>query len=107
MTIFQQQLLLGVALAVFSRLAVGDDVEDAERVCTVINSMGSTITCAVNASERAVDLTGTESVDDPAEFCTTFSAMVAMATTTMSASWNMRLFMPESSETPAAVCRLN
>lgn len=107
MNTFRQRLLVAAALAVLSQLAVGDDVEDAERVCAVINSTGSPIVCMVNAQEHAVDITGTESVDDAAEFCTTFSAMVAMVTTTMSASWNMRVFTPESSETPAAVCSLN
>jgi hypothetical protein len=102
----KQRLVAAAALAVFSQLAVGDDVEDAQRVCTIINSMGSSVTCVVNAAEHAVDLTSTESVDDAAEICTTFSTMAAMVTTTMSASWNIRMFTPESSETPAAVCSL-
>lgn len=109
MNIFKQGLFPAIvlALAVFSQLAVGDDAVDAQRVCVVINSMGSTIECAVNAPEHAVDLTGTESVDDAEELCSTFSTMAAMVTTTMSADWNMRVFTPESGETPAAVCSLN
>jgi hypothetical protein len=107
MNTFKSGLFAALTLAVLSQLAVGDDAVDAQRVCGVISSMGSTIACVVNETERAVDLAVTESVDDAAEFCSTFSGVVAMVTTTMSAGWSMRVFTPESSETPAAVCSLN
>ena len=105
--LIKQRLLMAGALAVFSQLALGDDLKDAELVCTVINSMGSAAACAVNESETAIDVTVSESVDDPAQFCSTFSEMVAMATTNTSDSWKMRIFTPESGDTAAADCDLN
>jgi len=106
MTNIQWRIILAGALVLLSGCAAGEDTEDAERVCVVINSMGSAATCAVNESESAVDVTVSESVDDPAQFCTTFVGMVAMVTTTMSDDWTMRIFTPESGDAPAAVCDL-
>jgi len=105
-----QRLLMVTAVAsltLFSQIAVGDDVEDAQRMCAVIDSMGATVECVVNEPEHAVDITAGESVADPARFCTAFSGMVEALTTTLSNRWKMRIFTPESKDAPTAVCDLN
>ncbi len=93
--------------AVFSQVAAADDVEDVQRVCTVIDSMGANVECAVNESKYAVDVTAGASIDDAAQFCTAFSGMVEALTSTLSDSWKMRIFTPQNGDTPAAVCDLN
>ncbi len=94
------------ALVLFFQTAVASDEESALRVCTVINSMGAAVECRVNESEHAVDLVVGDEVADAADFCSTFSEMVAMVTTTMSDDWQMRMYTPENGDTPAAVCAL-
>jgi hypothetical protein len=110
MTQCRQRLLMVAAvapLALFSQIAVGDDGEYEQRICTVIDSMGAAVECVVNESEHAVDVSAGESVADAAQFCTAFSGMVEALTSRLSGSWKVRIFTPESNDTPAAVCDLN
>jgi hypothetical protein len=93
-------------LAFCFQSATASDEESALHVCTVINSMGAAVECKVSESERAVDLMVGDEVADAAEFCSNFSEMVAMVTTTMSDDWKMRMYTPEKGDTPAAVCAL-
>ncbi len=106
MTRFRQRLLIVAAVRTFSEMAIGDDAEDTQRMCTVIDSMGSTIKCAVNASERAIDLTADTAAVDAMQLCTSFSGMVAALTHNLSNDWKMRVFSDQDSDTPAAVCEL-
>ncbi len=93
-------------LALISQIAVGDDLEDARRVCTVVDSMGSSIRCTVNESAHAVDLTADTTQVDATELCTAFSGMVVAVTTNLPDIWKMRVFSDQGSGTPAAVCDL-
>jgi hypothetical protein len=103
-TLVKRQLLIAAALSVFSQFAVGNEEEDAQRVCTVIDSMGAAIECAVNASEDSVDISA--DTTDAEQMCTAFSEMVVALTGTLSNDWKMRIFTPQSNDTPAAVCEL-
>jgi hypothetical protein len=109
MTQFRQRLLAGFAitlLVIASRPAVADDVEWAMRMCSVINGMGAQATCAVTASENAVDVTIDTTAVDPAQFCAAYSEMLGALASMMTASWKIRVFSDETPDTPAAVCDL-
>jgi hypothetical protein len=104
----QRLLILAVvaSVAAFSGIAVGDDAEDTQRICSVINGMGSSIKCAVNESEHAVDLTADTTAVDAVQLCTTFAEMVATLTHNLSDHWKMRVFSDQDSDAPVAVCDL-
>ncbi len=109
MTQFRQRLLILTTLmsvAAFSEIAVGDDAEDTQRICMVVDSMGSSVKCAVNESEHAVDLTADTTAVDAMQLCTSFSGMVEATTHALSDHWKMRVFSDQDSDTPAAVCDL-
>lgn len=108
-TQFRKRLLIVatmVSVAACSELAVGDDVEDMQRVCAVIDSMGSSAKCAVNESEYAVDLTADTTAVDAMQLCTSFAGMVEAMTQSLSNHWTMRVFSNQDGDTPAAVCDL-
>jgi hypothetical protein len=108
-THIRQRLFIVVAVAsvaALSGVAVGDDAEDTQRICSVINGMGSSIKCAVNESEHAVDLTADTTAVDATQLCTTFAEMVAALTHNLSDQWKMRVFSDQDSDAPAAVCDL-
>lgn len=110
LTDFGRRLLIVAAIvpvATFSAIAVGDDAEDTQRICTVIDSMGSTIKCAVNESEHTIDLTADTAAVDAMQLCTSVSTMVEALTHTLSGHWKMRVFSDQDSSTPAAVCDLS
>lgn len=109
MTHFRRRLMIVVAIvsvAAFSEVAAGDDAEDAQRACSVIDSMGSSVKCAVEESEHAIDLTADTSAVDAMQLCTSFAGMVAAMTQTLSAHWKFRVFSDQDSDVPAAVCDL-
>ena len=97
---------MAAALAAFSHVAVGDDVENVQRVCSVIDAMGAATECAVNAADRTVDVTADTSGAEAAKLCTAFSGMVVALTSSLSDHWKMRVFSPQSTDTPVAVCDL-
>jgi len=108
-THFRQRLLLVaavVSVVALSEVAVGNDAEDAQRICVVVDSMGSAVKCAVNASESTVDLTADTTVVDAMQLCTSFSGMVEALTHALSDRWKMRVFSDQNSDTPAAICDL-
>ena len=94
------------SLVIASQSAVGDDVEWAKRMCSVVDGMGAQTKCAVTASEHAIDVTIDTSAVDAAQFCTAYSGMLDALASMMSADWKLRVFSNESPETPAAVCDL-
>jgi len=102
-----QRLIVAIAFTVVSQFSIGDEVDDAQRVCTVIESMGAAVECQINGSERAVEVTSSENVADATQFCNSFSGMTAVLSQTLSSDWKMRIFTPQSGDTPAAVCDLN
>jgi hypothetical protein len=109
MTHFRQRLSIVAAvssIALFSGIAVGDDAEDTQRICAVVDAMGSSVKCAVNESEHAVDLTADTSAVDAMQLCTSFAGMVEAMTHTLSDHWRMRVFSLQNSDTPVAVCDL-
>jgi len=93
-------------VAAFSGIAVGDDAEDTQRICSVIDSMGSSVKCAVNESEHAIDLTTDTAAGDAVQLCTSFAGMVAALTHNLSDQWKMRVFSDQHSDAPVAVCNL-
>jgi hypothetical protein len=110
MTHFGQRLLLVAAVAsvaACSEIAAGDDAEDTQRVCSVIDSMGSSVKCSVNESEHAIDLTADTTAVDAMQLCTSFAGMVAAMTETLSDHWKFRVFSDQDSDTPVAVCDLS
>ena len=109
MTHFRRRLLIVAAVAsvaACSENAATDDAEDAQRICSVIDSMGSAVKCAVNESEHAIDLTADTTEVDTTQFCTSFAGMVEALTHTLSDQWKMRVFSDQDSDAPAAVCDL-
>ena len=107
MTHFRQRLLLVaavVSVSAFSEIAAGDDAEDTQRICSVIDSMGSSVKCAVNESEHAIDLTADTTAVDAMQLCTSFAGMVAAMTQDLSDHWKLRVFSDQDSDAPAAVC---
>ena len=107
MTHFRRLLLIVAAIvsvAACSENAAGDDAEDTQRICSVIDSMGSSVTCAVNESEYAIDLTADTTAVDAMQLCTSFAGMVEAMTHNLSGQWKMRVFSDQDSDTPAAVC---
>jgi hypothetical protein len=109
MTHFRQRLLIVVAvssIALFSGIAVGDDAEDAQRICAVVDAMGPSVKCEVNESEHAVDLTADTTAVDAIQLCTSFAGMVEALTHNLSDDWNMRVFPEQNSDTPMAICDL-
>jgi hypothetical protein len=108
-TQYRQTLLTGIAimsLVMASQSAVGDDVEWATRMCSVVDGMGAQTKCAVSASERAVDVTIDTTEVDAEQFCTAYSGMLDALASMLSADWKLRIFSNRSPETPAAVCDL-
>ena len=102
-------LLTGVvitSLVIASQSAVGDDVEWAKRMCSVVDGMGAQTKCAVTASEHAVDVTIDTTDVDAERFCTAYSEMLDAVASMLTADWKMRIYSKESPETPAAVCDL-
>ena len=107
MTHFRQRLLIVAAVApaaAFSEIAVGDDTEDTQRICSVIDSMGSSVKCAVNESEHAIDLTADTTAVDAMQLCTSFAGMVEAMTQNLSDHWKIRVFSDQDSDAPAAAC---
>jgi len=102
-----QRLVAAIVFTVVSQVSIGDEAEDAQRVCTVIESMGAAVECQIDGSERAVDVTSNENVADAPQFCASFSGIAAALTQTLSSGWKMRIFTPQSGATPAAVCDLS
>lgn len=103
----QRILSAALALALVYQPAIADETEDAQRVCSVIESMGANIECRINAVESAADVTAGENPTDADQLCTSMSGMAAMLTTTLTRKWIMRIFTPDSGDAPAAVCDLN
>ena len=92
--------------AIFSEFALGDEADDAQRICTVVDSMGAAVECAVNESEHAVDLTADTEAVDAMQLCTSFTEMAEMLAYALSDDWNMRVFSIQDDDKPAAVCDL-
>ena len=63
------------SIALFSGVAVGDDAEDTQRICAVVDAMGSGVKWAINESEHAVDLTADTSAVDAMQLCTSVAGM--------------------------------
>jgi len=108
-TRFRQVLLMMMAVtsaAIFSEFALGDEAGDAQRICTMMDSMGAAVECAVNESEHTVDLTADTAAVDAMQLCTSFAGMAEMLAHTLSDDWNMRVFSTQDGDTPAAVCDL-
>ena len=109
MTHFRQGLWVIVAvlsIALFSGIAVGDDAEDTQRICAVVDAMGSSVKCAVSESERAVDLTADTAAVDAMQLCTSFAGMVEALTHGLSDEWKIRVFSEQNGDTPVAICDL-
>jgi hypothetical protein len=108
-TQFREKLLTGSAIALLvmaSQPAIADDVDNAKRMCSVIDGMGAQTKCAVTESEQAVDVTIDTNAVDAAQFCAAYSEMLDALASMMSGDWKMRIFSNESPDTPAAVCDL-
>jgi len=109
MTHFRHRLLIITAVlpvTTYSAVAVGDDAEDTQRICAVVDAMGSSVKCAVSESEHAVDLTADTTAVDAMQLCISFAGMVEAMTHTLSDHWTMRVFSEQNSDTPVAVCDL-
>ncbi len=109
MTQFRQRLLTGsviTLLVIASQPAIADDVENAIRMCSVIDGMGAQTECAVTESEHAVDVTIDTTAVDAAQFCAAYSGMLDALASMMSGDWKMRIFSDDTPDTPAAVCDL-
>ena len=98
--------ILVLLLTLVPPSALADDVETAQMVCTVFDSMGASLTCAVSAADNAVDLTLESSDVDPATTCTGFGSSMVHLAQMFSTKWNLRIFTPDSGNEPAAVCDL-
>jgi hypothetical protein len=109
-TQFRRLLMTGLAislLVIAAQPAVADDVEWAERMCSVVDGMGAPTKCAVTAAENAVDVTiDTEDVDAE-EFCAAYSGMLEALASMMSADWKLRIFSDKNTDTPEATCDLD
>jgi len=98
--------ILVLVLTLVPPLAFADDVETAGMVCSVYDSMGASLTCAVSAADKAVDVTIESSDVDPATTCAGFGSSMVHLAQMFSTKWKLRIFTPDSGDVPAAVCDL-
>ena len=98
--------IAAASLLLYSCSSAGDDLEYAQRMCSVIDSMGAAIECAVTESEHAIDVTADTTAVDASNLCTSFSGMLEALTHTLTNKWQMRVFSDQDSESPEAVCDL-
>lgn len=106
---FRQWLFNGAVttiLAIGSQSAIADDVENAKRMCSVVDGMGAQTECAVTESENAVDVTIDTTAVDAAQFCAAYSEMLGALASMMSGDWKLRIFSNDTADTPAAICDL-
>ena len=107
--IFRQKLLMAAvitSLAMFSQLAVGDDIDYPQAMCGVVDSMGSNMKCVANEAAHAIDVTAEGTEFDGMNLCTAFAGMLEPMTHTLSGKWVMRVFSDQNSDDPVAVCDL-
>jgi len=75
-------------------------------MCAVVDAMGAAIECAINASERAVEVTADTTQVEAKELCTAFSGILAPLASMLSDKWTLRVFSNVNADTPRAACDL-
>ena len=99
-------LLLVAVMVLFSQPARGDDVENAQRVCSVYEAMGANMTCSIAASDHAVDLLIDATEAEAAATCPGLASSMVHLAQMFSRKWKLRIFTPASADEPLAVCEL-
>ena len=92
-------------MAVPSR-ASADVVDDAYRLCKVMDISGVSTECEVKGWGSTVDVTIDTNGAEARKVCDGVADMMAKKTRTFAGQWRLRIFSPYSGKKPIAVCTL-
>jgi len=100
------QLLLAASITMAAPVAFADVIDDAYRLCKMMEGTGLTTQCEVKGWGSTVDVTIDTDGGEARRICVGVADMMAKKTRTFAGKWKLRIFSPYSGEKPIAVCNL-
>lgn len=97
-------LVIVVSPAQFLPVATADEIENAQRMCGAIDAMGADVECAINVTDRAVEVTADTTQVDAMQLCTSFSGMLTPLASMLADKWTMRVFATGTKDEPEVSC---
>lgn len=103
---FYFQLLLMSLTSMSAPTVYADAVDDAMRICKVMEATGDSTGCEVKGYGSTVDVTMDTNGAEAKKICLGVADFMAEQTRSFGGEWKLRIFSPYSGEKPIAICTL-
>ena len=100
------QFLLMALTSMLAPAVYADAVDDAMRICKVMEATGDSTGCEVKGFGSTVDVTMNTDGAEAKKTCLGIASFMAEQTHSFGGEWKLRIFSPYSGEKPIAICTL-